>query len=284
MCTRLRVYMCLPERQFDKVVVRRPTLLWLKRSLGLISFSLAAWLSILVAGIFGYALPWDVTALVSGPRPALWEKEIAIISGHAGFDSGAVCENSQGEVTLTEADVNRDIAEITASLLADLGAQVTVLEEYDTRLAGLRADLLLSLHADSCIAASGFKAANFTQSRIPVTEARLLACLNQHYAAATRLAEHPNTVTHDMTQYHAFRRIHPQTPAAILEMGFLGGDQPLLTREPTRVAQGIAASARCFLAPEPTPIPPTPIPPTVSPAISDPAAREPSTQVESTNP
>lgn len=211
----------------------------------------------MIAGIFGYALPWDAAALVTGPRPALWNQQIALISGHAGSDSGAVCQNSQGEVTLTEADINRAIAEATAATLTALGAEVTLLEEYDTRLASLRADLLLSLHADSCIEASGFKAANYTQSRIPVSEARLLACINLHYAQGTGLAEHPNTVTHDMTEYHVFKRIHHETPAAILEMGFMGGDQTILTQEETRIAQAIADAARCFLAPDPPPTAPS---------------------------
>jgi hypothetical protein len=50
-----------------------------------------------------------------------------------------------------------------------------------------------------------------------------------------------------MLDYHAFNRIDPQTPALILEMGFLGGDQELLTAQQDRVADGIVASLRCFL-------------------------------------
>lgn len=236
--------------------MRVPTLLWLKRFFGLISFTLLLWLAILVAGIFGFALPWLPGDIVLGTRPPLWNKEIALISGHAGFDSGAICVDAQGQVTLTEAQVNRDVADATAARMAELGATVLVLDEYDERLTNLRADLLLSLHADSCVSASGFKAANFSYSRIPQTEARLLACINQHYAAGTALNQHPNTVTHDMTEYHAFRRIHYQTPAAILEMGFLGGDRHLLTQEQERVAEAILDSVLCFLAPPPEPTAP----------------------------
>jgi N-acetylmuramoyl-L-alanine amidase len=235
---------------FRKIPVRRPILLWLKRFFALISFTLLMWLSLIVAGIFGYAVPWDPSLIVIGTRPPLWDRQIAIISGHAGFDSGAVCLDAQGQVTLTEAEVNRGVAEATARQLAELGATTLLLEEYDARLAGLEADLLLSLHADSCISASGFKAASYALSRIPITDARLLGCINRHFAEVTGLAEHPNTVTHDMTEYHAFKRIHYETPAAILEMGFLGGDQRLLTEEQDRVAQAIAQSARCFLAQE----------------------------------
>lgn len=230
--------------------MRRPTLLWLKRFFGLISFTLILWLSFMIAGSFGYALPWNLSELEFGPRPPLWNYEIAIISGHAGFDAGAVCLDAQGQAVLTEAEVNLGVAEKTVTRLTELGATTHLLEEYDARLNNLQADLLLSLHADSCVPASGFKAANFAHSRIPLSEERLLNCINRYYAQGTGLAEHPNTVTHDMTEYHAFKRIHHQTPAAILEMGFLGGDQALLTQEQDRIAQAIVAATRCFLIAE----------------------------------
>jgi len=60
-----------------------------------------------------------------------------------------------------------------------------------------------------------------------------------------------------MTAHHAFRKLDPQTPAAILELGFLGGDQELLTERPEVVAQGVVASLRCFLAGEGADDPPT---------------------------
>ena len=122
-----------------------------------------------------------------------------------------------------------------------------ILDEYDPRLDGLEADVLLSIHADSCIDATGYKAAYYTRSRVPEAADRFLACIDDHYAAITGLPHHPDTVTHDMTEYHAFRKISPDTPAAILETGFLGGDQALLTQEPARVARGVADSILCFL-------------------------------------
>jgi hypothetical protein len=59
-----------------------------------------------------------------------------------------------------------------------------------------------------------------------------------------------------MTEYHAFRKVAPTTPAAILELGFLGGDRELLTDNAEVAAQGVAESIRCFLdraEPAPTP-------------------------------
>jgi N-acetylmuramoyl-L-alanine amidase len=121
------------------------------------------------------------------------------------------------------------------------------LDEYDERLNGLEVDVLLSLHADSCIEASGYKAARHTNSRIPATEDRLLACIAHFYPATTGLRPHPDTITHDMTRYHAFNRVAPGTPAAILEIGFMGGDRELLTHQPQKVAEGVADSILCFL-------------------------------------
>lgn len=173
---------------------------------------------------------------------------VALISGHAGFDSGAVCQDAQGRVLLTEAEVNAEIAQqVYQRLLTQGNVQALLLEEYDPALNGLRADLLLSLHADSCINLSGYKAAHRANSPIPQQEGRILACLDSHYGPGTGLSPHPNTITHDMTAYHAFRRMDPQTPAAILEMGFLGGDQTLLTQEQRRVAAAIIASINCVL-------------------------------------
>jgi len=184
--------------------------------------------------------------------------EIALISGHAGNDSGAVCEDDDGTVTLTEASINSQVADSAAERLQRAGAHVTILNEFDPRLDNLKADVLLSIHADSCIDASGYKAAVHTFSAIPNTDEVLLACIAREYPAATGLPHHPNTVTHNMTEYHAFTTIAPTTPAAILELGFLGGDRATLEGNPDIVAAGVANSILCFLrgdvlTPEPQP-------------------------------
>jgi N-acetylmuramoyl-L-alanine amidase len=191
----------------------------------------------------------DVAALAPpGSLGPAWGRQLALISGHAGNDSGATCEDAAGQVLLTEADVNARVVELAAGQLRRAGAEVVVLDEYDPRLEAMQADVLLSVHADSCIDASGYKAASFARTLYPATAERLLTCIDTHYPAVTGLPHHPNTVTHDMTEYHAFRRIDPQTPAAIIELGFLGGDQQLLTDDPGRVARGVVDSITCFLA------------------------------------
>ena len=152
-----------------------------------------------------------------------WNKQIALVSGHAGNDSGAICEDEDGSPTILEADINAKVAQLAADLLRRAGADVAILEEYDARLRGLRADVFLSIHADSCIDVTGYKSSHYIDTTKPEIDNRLVACINSAYAAATGLTENTDTITENMTEYHAFRRIDPQTPAAILELGFLGG-------------------------------------------------------------
>jgi N-acetylmuramoyl-L-alanine amidase len=180
---------------------------------------------------------------------------VALISGHAGFDSGAVCTDDAGQVVVKEAEVNAAVTREVVRLLSTQGVTTLVLDEYDPRLEGLAAGVLLSLHADSCIEVSGYKAAARLNSAVAERESKLVACIDQHYAAVTGLVRHPDTITPNMTEYHAYRRIASTTPAAVLEMGFLGGDYLFLTQQPEVIAQGIAESLFCFLRPPATPLP-----------------------------
>ena len=208
-------------------------------------------IGLVVAQTAGYG--WgDVEQLL--PREwfgPFWNRQIALISGHAGNDSGAICTDEAGEVTVTEAAINAAVVAEVARRLTEAGADPVILDEFDDRLDGLAADVMLSIHADSCIDASGYKAAIFTRSRIPAISGRLLECIDSRYPAVTGLPHHPNTVTHNMTEYHAFRQIDAKTPAAIIEMGFLGGDQKILTTQPGVLADAIIASLDCFFGAEP---------------------------------
>ena len=222
------------------VLIRR-----LQRVFLIISVILFAGIVYLAATGLQYLMPSPIERLtLITPTP---EREtVALISGHAGYDSGAVCGESNAP-TLLEVEVVARIAELARVELEDAGLDVMVLEEYDERLDNLDVDLLLSLHADSCIAASGFKAAYPLNSAIPTTDRRLVDCINTEYAAQTGLPLHSHSITHDMTYYHAFRKVLPTTPTAILELGFLGGDGRLLTQEPELAVAGILESIFCFL-------------------------------------
>lgn len=196
---------------------------------------------------------------VSTAQPQL---RIGIVAGHLGNDSGAVCVDGNGSVTLTEAEVNLDIAAIVQQQLQGAGYVVDLLNEYDTRLNGYRALAIVSIHNDSCEyvndQASGFKVAAALNTNDINRANRLTACLVDRYQKITGLDFHAGSITADMREYHSFREIDPSTVAAIIETGFLNLDRELLTKETNRVATGVVDGILCFTNNEniePTPIP-----------------------------
>ncbi len=185
---------------------------------------------------------------------------IGIVAGHSGpqNDPGAVCPDG-----LTEEKVNMTIATLVQKDLIAQGYRVDLLEEFDPRLNNYKAAVLVSIHNDSCQyinnEATGFKVAAALASSHPDKATRLVACLSDRYAKTTGLHFHYNSVTKDMTDYHAFREIDPSTTAAIIETGFLNLDRKILTERPDLVAQGVASGILCFLRNEN--VPPTATPP-----------------------
>lgn len=190
----------------------------------------------------------------ASPRP-----RIGLVAGHWGHDSGAVCADG-----LTEESVNVQITSMVQELLYREGFDVDVLKEFDERLNGYRALALVSIHNDSCEyindQATGFKVAATMSSAFPERASRLTACMSQRYQAATGLPFHYNTVTRDMTEYHAFTEIHTDTTAAIIETGFLNLDRELLTKRTDIVAQGVASGILCFVRNEDVPTMPVSVP------------------------
>ena len=150
---------------------------------------------------------------------------------------------------LEEVQVNTEIARRVVAALTNLGYDVLLLDEFDTRLYRFEGAAVLSIHADSCgfPGKSGFKIARAESSFIPGPEDRLVNCVIQHYQTETGLQFDANTITYDMTQYHAYTEIDPSTPAAIIEVGFLQDDRELLTQQPDRVAKGIVDGLKCFI-------------------------------------
>lgn len=190
------------------------------------------------------------SAIESGltPQPQV---RIGIVAGHMGNDSGAACLDETGEVTLTEVDVNLSIATLVQRSLTERGYQVDLLNEFDTRLNGYRAAALVSIHNDSCEyindEATGFKAAVSLETRDINRARRLTACLRDRYQKMTGLFFHANSITTDMTQYHAFSEIDPNTVTAIIETGFLYLDQDILTKRTDLVAEGVTQGILCFV-------------------------------------
>jgi len=197
--------------------------------------------------------------IASTPQPQL---RIGIVAGHRGNDSGAVCYDENGNVTLTEADINYKIADLVKKNLVDAGYQVDLLNEFDTRLNGFRGVALVSIHNDSCEyvndEATGFKVASSLETHDFNRAQRLTACLADRYGKATGLSFHAGSITIDMRDYHAFSEVDPNTITAIIETGFLNLDREILTNRTDLVAQGVTNGILCFVNNEnvaPTPIP-----------------------------
>ncbi len=177
------------------------------------------------------------TRVPPSPTPTKPPKTVGLVAGHWGYDSGAVCPDG-----LTEVEINLAIAQSVKALLEGQGYAVDLLEEFDAKLEGYLADALVSIHADSCDVprVSGFKVASVLQSVLPEEEDHLVKCLREEYQAATGLSFHQYSITYDMREYHAFYEIASQTPAAIIETGFMGADRHILLEQQDKVAQGIA--------------------------------------------
>ncbi len=185
---------------------------------------------------------------------------IGIVAGHSGNDSGATCSDALGGYR--EVDINLSVAGMVREALVSQGYDVDLLAEFDPRLKDYKALALLSIHADSCEyindQATGFKVSAAISTKYPEQTARLTNCLRSRYADATGMQFHSGSVTSDMTQYHAFNEISTDTPAAIIETGFMNLDREILTQHQDLLANGITSGILCFVRNEditPTQIP-----------------------------
>jgi N-acetylmuramoyl-L-alanine amidase len=192
-----------------------------------------------------------------GPEAANLGLRIGIVIGHSGpnpttglDDPGSVCPDG-----LTELEVNRAIGTLAAQLLQNAGFHVDVLEEFDPRLSEYRAVSLVSIHADACTyindEATGYKVSGALDTAIPDRTQRLVDCIADRYGRSTGLQFHAGSITRDMTEYHTFYEIHNQTPAAIIETGFLYLDRDFLTQHADLAAQGIVDGILCYVNNEP---------------------------------
>jgi len=191
---------------------------------------------------FGVGAEGESWLEVLDPRPR--GPRIGVIAGHWQSDSGAVCPDG-----LQEVDITLAVARQVVAMLRERGFVAEVLPEYSRKLDGYRAAAMVSLHADSCVDhVSGYKVAA-REGRPEAERDRLLVeCLNREYGRVTGLPRHDLSITEDMTQYHAFRVIATETPAAIIELGFMGGDRELLTTKQNLVAQGVVDGVLLFVA------------------------------------
>ena len=185
------------------------------------------------------------------------ELRIGVVAGHSGLhpDTGYLDPGSTCPDGLTEVEINQQVAELTKDALEAAGLKVDLLEEWDDRMYGYRAVALVSIHADVCEPinelATGYKVTAAVETVVLDKSQRLVACIVDRYGRATGLRFHPGSITRDMTEYHTFREIHSQTPAVIIETGFMYLDRDILTKEPEKVARGIADGILCYVNNEP---------------------------------
>ena len=176
--------------------------------------------------------------VAQSPGPIL----IGVISGHKGFGGGSLCADG-----LSEVQVNQNIAEKVVNRLQTDGIKAVLLDEFDSRFGAFAGTAVVSIHSDSCDyindLATGYKIApsSYTDSLA------LEACLEQAYGAATGMRYHANTITPEMTDYHAFRELPPGVPSAIIEVGFMNLDREMLTTNADRPVTGVVNGIECYL-------------------------------------
>ncbi|MCU0475993.1 MAG: N-acetylmuramoyl-L-alanine amidase [Anaerolineae bacterium] len=196
------------------------------------------------------------------PTPAPtpnWARTIGIVSGHRGpgqeadYDPGAVCLDAQGNVIVTENDINFGVASKVVQYLRARSYRVDLLDEFDPRLNDYQAAALVSIHSNSCQdygeVVSGYLVAKAAAKPPNGPDDDLAECIARYYGPMTQL-ERRFSLTIDMTDYHNFREIHPLTPAAIIELGFMRADQQILVEQQDLLARAIVEGILCFLEPE----------------------------------
>ena len=124
----------------------------------------------------------------------------------------------------------------------------TMCKRHGKRLKPYRANVFLSIHSDSCIPGlSGFKIARSGTSAIPEIEDQLVQSITTSYGDTTGSAFHANSISEHMRDYHAFRKIAPETPGAIIELGFMSDDRNILLYRQDRLAKGLVDGIQAFL-------------------------------------
>jgi N-acetylmuramoyl-L-alanine amidase len=257
-----------PPRRSNRAK-RRP-----RRTLGMVSGFLRALIVVVIAaGLMATIFTWwTPTAFINdGVRAELsiamatdaatpiptnlptpnWARRIGVVSGHRGpeNDPGAVCPDG-----LTEAEINFAVAQRVVTALRGMGYTVDLLDEFDPRLQNYQAAALVSIHSNTCQVWPGEVVSGYliaaAAARISArgSDDVLVECIASTYEQASGL-ERRAGVTDDMTDYHSFREIHPLTPAAILELGFMLADRDILTDRQDDLARGITDGVLCFLNP-----------------------------------
>ncbi|MGI8588347.1 MAG: N-acetylmuramoyl-L-alanine amidase [Chloroflexia bacterium] len=155
----------------------------------------------------------------------------------------------------TELELNLDVAQRTAALLARAGVIVDLLPA--TIPNAYRADAFVAIHADANFThlTRGYKIAPPYRTAVAWIDAVLAEQLDVAYGTATGLPRDVE-ITDNMRGYYAVNgwmgdesRISTGTPGVVIETGFMtsAADRAVLFDQPDRVAAGVAAGIIGFL-------------------------------------
>lgn len=216
----------------------------------------------------GGGLSYTLEELATWERPA-GPLRVGLQVGHLNNaevpeELSNLTRNGAGAVAagFNERDTVEVITELAAERLRAEGITVDVLPAVVPP--GYVADAFVSVHADGNTNTSvrGWKIAGPRRDYSGRSEA-LVAALSEAYDTATPLPLDPN-ISRRMTAYYAFNwarfehAIHPFTPAAIVETGFLTNptDRAFLINQPQVAADAIAEGILTYLENIPEPLPP----------------------------
>lgn len=181
------------------------------------------------------AQPWSGWSLVRLPRmrpKPVQPPKVALQIGHEDVanhphELRALRWNTGGYADgVQEVEVNRQVVARLEHRLRAIGVDVEVLPA--TPPVGYRADLFISVHADSVRDPNrrGYKSAHFEPPR-NAFEPILRRHLDEAYLQASRMADDSINVSPTMRAFYAFNHrkyrhsVHPDTPAVIVEMGYI---------------------------------------------------------------
>lgn len=210
--------------------------------LGLLPVGVIEWWSEMRAEIQANALENDTPVMTNVNDDQF---RVGVVAGHWGNDSGAVCPDG-----LEEVQINVEIASYVQKYLNDEGIHADLMMETLETLEDYEADALISIHADTCefidSNATGYKVTPILGTQNLTESNRLNACVMDRYATATKMGFH-TSITADMQNHQAYVRIDANTPAVMIETGFMNLDRTILTEDPDVIARGIVNGILCYL-------------------------------------
>lgn len=214
---------------------------------------------------------YTITELAASERPD-GPLRVGLQVGHLNNENppeelAGLARNGAGAVAgpYNERDTVEVITNIAAEQLRAAGIEVDVLPAIIPP--GYVADAFVAIHADGNTNTNvrGYKMAG-PRRDYSGKAAALVEALYASYEAGTDIPE-DFTITNRMTAYYAFNwaryehAVHPRTPAAIVELGFLSNpaDRAFMLNEPERAATAVANGILVFLntnqPAEPAPLP-----------------------------